>query len=68
MRLAMSPNLEIRTAVCGHAVTWELVEVEESALLPLVPEDPYFYGDEFDTDAYSVTAPNITKIERKRAA
>jgi hypothetical protein len=68
MRLTMSSNLEVRASVCGRAITWELFEVQEPSLLPLVPEDPYSYGEEFDTNAYAITSPNITKIERKRAA
>ena len=64
----MSSELEVRAAVCGRAIVWELVEIEAFVPIALAPEDPYFYGDEFDTDAYAITAPDITKIERKRAA
>lgn len=61
----MPPTLQVNAVVTGRAVTWELVEIREPDLIPLVPE-----GDDFDFVEFGATDPRIeiTAVIRKRAA
>jgi hypothetical protein len=61
----MPPTLQVNAVVIGRTVTWELVEIREPDLKPLVPE-----GDAFDFAEFGSTNPiiEVTAIIRKRAA
>lgn len=58
-------ELQINAVVTGRNVTWELVEIREPDLIPLIPE-----GDDFDFAEFGATDPRIelTAVARKRAA
>lgn len=59
----MPPELKVCAVVCNRAVTWELVEIDEPFLLPLVPE--FDWGSEFIERAH---VPPILTVVARRAA